>query len=131
MATLDITYNVILPIFIVVGLSALMDHLFEIDPRTLSRLLIYLFSPAIVFHSLALMEITADEAGSLVSAILITSLLVGLSGYGIARLAGFDRRLESAFTLSVVLINAGNYARQVAAPRYSCQTNAIGVDLRK
>ncbi len=109
MATLEIAYNIILPIFIIVGTSAWIDHKFEIDPHAMSRLLIYLFSPALVFRSLAFMEITAGEASLLIGNTLAVSLMVGLIGYGLARSYRFDRRLESAFVLSMVLLNAGNY----------------------
>jgi len=39
----------------------------------------------------------------------ISSLLMALVGWGEARLFRFGRKLESAFILSVVLVNAGNY----------------------
>jgi predicted permease len=107
--TLEIAYNIILPIFIVVSVSAWIDHKFEIDPHAMSRLLIYLFSPALVFRSLAFMEITAGEAGLLIGNTLIVSLTVGAVGYGVARGLSFDRSLESAFVLSMVLLNAGNF----------------------
>jgi predicted permease len=108
-ATLEIAYNIILPIFIVVGAAAWIDHNHEIDPHAMSRLLIYFFSPALVFRSLAFMEITAGEAGLLIGNTLVVSLTVGSIGYLLARGLSFDRRLESAFVLSMVLLNAGNY----------------------
>jgi predicted permease len=107
--TLKIAYNIILPIFIVVGISAWIDHKFDIDPHAMSRLLIYLFSPALVFRSLAFMEVTAGEAGLLIGNTLVVSLMVGGFGYVLARGLSFDRSLESAFVLSMVLLNAGNY----------------------
>lgn len=109
MSTPEITYHIILPIFLLIGTAALVDQFLNIDPQSLSRLLIYLFSPALVFRSIAFMEITPTEAGQLIGAGLVNALLVGVVGYGVARAAGFDRRLESAFVLSVVLYNAGNY----------------------
>jgi predicted permease len=108
-ATLEIAYNIILPIFIVVGVSAWIDHTHEIDPHAMSRLLIYFFSPALVFRSLAFMEITPGEAGLLIGNTLIVSLTVGSIGYVLARGLHFDRRLESAFVMSMVMLNAGNY----------------------
>ncbi|MBN1564831.1 MAG: AEC family transporter [Anaerolineae bacterium] len=108
MATLEIAYNIILPIFIVVGLAAWIDHKHAIDPHAMSRLLIYFFSPALVFRSLAFMEIPAGEAGLLIGNTLIVSITVGIFGYLLARNLRFDRHLESAFVLSMVLLNAGN-----------------------
>ncbi len=75
----------------------------------MSRLLIYLFSPALVFRGIAFMEITPSEAAQLTTFGVANALLVGVVGYGLARAGQFDRRLESAFVLSVVCFNAGNY----------------------
>ncbi len=105
----DITYNIILPIFIVVGLAALIDYKFEVNPHALSRLLVYLFTPALVFYSLAFMDIQADEAVQLMIATIVISLLMAALSYGAARILGYERQIESAFILSVTLINTGNY----------------------
>jgi predicted permease len=105
----DIIYTIILPIFLVVGTTALIDFKLDINPRAMSRMLVYLFMPALVFHSLAFMDIPADEATQLLIATIISSMIMAALSYGLARLLGYDRQLESAFVLSVALINAGNY----------------------
>jgi predicted permease len=105
----DIIYTIILPIFLVVGTTALIDFKLDINPRAMSRMLVYLFMPALVFHSLAFMDIPADEATQLLIATIISSMVMAALSYGLARLLGYDRQLESAFVLSVALINAGNY----------------------
>jgi predicted permease len=105
----EITYNIILPIFIVVGLAAIVDYKLEVNPYAISRLLVYLFTPALVFDSLASMEIQANEAAQLITATMTISLLLTAVSLIIARALGFERRIESAFILSVALINAGNY----------------------
>ena len=109
MSILDITYNIILPIFIAVALAALVDYKFDINPQALSRLLVYLFIPALVFKSLASMDIQGQEAAQLITATIVTLLIMAALSYGIARALGYDRRIESGFILSVALINAGNY----------------------
>jgi hypothetical protein len=47
--------------------------------------------------------------GLIFAAALVSSLVMALIGWGLARLLRFERKLESAFILSVVLVNAGNY----------------------
>jgi hypothetical protein len=105
----DIIYTIILPIFLVVGTAAFIDYKLDINPHAMSRLLIYLFMPALVFHSLAFMDIQAGEATQLLIATILNSMIMAALSYGLARLLGYDRQLESAFVLSVALINAGNY----------------------
>jgi predicted permease len=110
MSTLaDIIYNVIAPIFIVAGLAVLVDRTLRIDARNLSRLVIYLFAPFFVFQGIAQAQLSGDEAGQLVAAASLGALLMALIAWSVAHLSGFDRQLESAFMLTCVLINAGNY----------------------
>ncbi|HVO70326.1 MAG TPA: AEC family transporter [Aggregatilineaceae bacterium] len=110
MSTLANTvYNVIAPIFIVAGLAVVADRTLQIDARSLSRLIIYLFGPFFVFQGIAQAQLSGDEAGRIVAAASLGSLLMVLTAWGVARLSGFDLQLASAFMLTCVLINAGNY----------------------
>jgi predicted permease len=51
----------------------------------------------------------ADELGQILAMAALSSLLIALVGWGETRLFRLDRKLASAFMLSVVLVNAGNY----------------------
>jgi predicted permease len=51
---LGVLYNVLAPIFLIIGLAVLLDHHFALDPRVFSRAVIYLFSPGLVFGGIAL-----------------------------------------------------------------------------
>jgi predicted permease len=106
---LGVAYNVLAPIFLVIGLAVLLDRLFAPDPRAFSRAVIYLFSPCLVFDGIARSNLRAHELGLIVAVAAVSSLVMALVGWGLARLFRFDRRLESAFILSIVLVNAGNY----------------------
>jgi hypothetical protein len=106
---LDVVYNVLTPIFVIIGLAVLLDRLFAPDPRAFSRAVVYLFSPCLVFNGIARSSLQADELGLIVAAGVLSSLAMALIGWGLARLFRFERKLESAFILSVVLVNSGNY----------------------
>ena len=106
---LGVAYNIIAPIFAIVGLAVLLDRRFAPDPRVFSRVVIYLFSPFLALTGIARSSLQAEEIGLIVAMAALSSLLMALVGWGLARLCRFDRQLESAFMLSVVLINAGNY----------------------
>jgi predicted permease len=108
-SVLGVAYNVLAPIFLVIGLAVLLDRLFAPDPRAFSRAVIYLFSPCLVFDGIARSNLRAHELGLIVAVAAVSSLVMALVGWGLARLFRFDRRLESAFILSIVLVNAGNY----------------------
>lgn len=106
---LTIIFTIIAPIFVVVGLAALMGRHFTIDPRSLSRIVLYLFSPSLALTSLAHSDIQAAEIGQILGMVLLLYLLMTLISLGLARLFHFERQLESAFMLTTVVINAGNY----------------------
>jgi len=106
---LGVAYNVLGPIFLVIGLAVLIDRRFSPDPRAFSRAVVYLFSPCLAFSGIAHSDLTTDELGLIVAMAALSTLVMAVVGWGLARLFRFDRKLESAFMLSVVLINAGNY----------------------
>ena len=106
---LAIIYNVLAPIFLVIGLAVLLYRRFALDPRVFSRVAIYLFSPCLVFSGIAHSDLKADELGLIVAMAVISAILMALIGWIQARLFHFGRKLSSAFLLSVVLVNAGNY----------------------
>ena len=110
MSTLiEVAYNILAPIFIVVALSFYLDRKLGIDPTSLSRLVIYLFSPALVFESLANSNLSGGEAGQLVGVAVVMSFLVAGLAWLVARGQKFNPKMESAFIMSATLINAGNY----------------------
>jgi predicted permease len=110
MSTLaEIAYNIIAPIFLVVAASFWLDRRMGVDPASLSRLVIYLFSPALVLYSLSHSDLNGAEAGQLVTVALVMSLMVAGLAWIIARQRRLATRTESAFVLSATLINAGNY----------------------
>jgi hypothetical protein len=106
---LNIIYNIIAPIFIVVALAMLLGYRFSPDPRVFSRVIFYLFSPFLVVNSLAKSDLQANEIGLIAVMVLLFYLVMAVVSWSLARFFRFDRQLESAFMLSVVVINAGNY----------------------
>jgi predicted permease len=110
MSTLiEVARDVLAPIFIVVALSFWLDRRLGIDPGSLSRLVIYLFSPALVFNSLANSSLSGGEAEQLVGVAVVMSFMVAGLAWLIARGQKFNPKMESAFIMSATLINAGNY----------------------
>ncbi len=105
----EVAYNIILPLFLVIGIVMLVDYIFEIDPRPMSRLVIYLFTPFLIFEQLATTELTAGEAGGLIGVAVGMSLLIAALATIVAGWLRLDRRTGSAFVLTATLVNAGNY----------------------
>ncbi|UCC63157.1 MAG: AEC family transporter [Anaerolineae bacterium] len=103
----------ILPVFIAAGLGYLLDHKFHLDVKTISRTSFYVLAPCLIFTSLTRSSVSGEELGRIVLfQVLVTAMLLIVT-WSSARLARLSRQRESAFLLSVVFVNAGNYGLSV------------------
>jgi len=105
----EVMYHVITPIFLVVGAAALVGSRFDPDARTISTLVIYLFNPCLIVQGIATSDLRGDEIMRIMGAIVLLSAAMIPVGYGFSRFYKLDRREESAFMLTAVLMNAANY----------------------
>lgn len=109
MTVLSVAYNVVSPIAIIITLAALASRLLKIEPRTVSTLIMYVFSPMLVLNSMTNTELAPGDLLDILGLALLLVALMSFVGFGVARLLKLDRRTESAFVMTVVLLNAGNY----------------------
>lgn len=106
---LQVFVNTILPIFLVIALVGIVGKIHKPDPRPVSTLLIYLFSPALVLDGLANSNLKSDELGQIIVMVVGVTLGIWLIGWLIAQALHLDQQTTSAFLLVVTFINAGNY----------------------
>jgi malate permease and related proteins len=110
---LDIFIQIILPIFILIGVGVGVDRLMKVDLPTLSKLLFYLFLPAIIFVNLVESELTPHNFTAVVgfSAVHFV-LLLGLSLI-VFNIPGL-RQQRSLLLMGALFTNAGNYGLPLA-----------------
>jgi hypothetical protein len=106
---IHIFLTVVAPIIVIAGLGALLDRTRVLEVRTISRVVIYLASPALAFYGIANTTITGSELSGLVLFFLLNTATMTFIAWGISRLLKLDRLTRSAFMLSMILINVGNY----------------------
>ncbi len=109
MTVLNVAYNVVLPVFLVVGLAALVSRRLALDSRTIATLIVYVFSPALVLDGISTSALNPGEIGQIAAVVFAVAGVVALLAWGTTRLFGFDRKLASVFIMTSILINAGNY----------------------
>ncbi len=115
--------NNILPIFITAGAGFFLGRTIEIDPRTISRVTFYIFSPCLVFRLLTQNEL---EQGAIIqmAGIAISSVsIMGLITFLVTKLLKFDRKLMVAVMLTTMFTNAGNFG--LALIDYAFGKNAL------
>ncbi|WP_261664551.1 AEC family transporter [Deinococcus sp. Marseille-Q6407] len=104
--------NVLLPVILVAGLGALLASRFPIDQQSISRITLYLLSPALVLDVVLKTPVQAGEALQLGTAYLLTSLLCLALGwlFGWGRPDAERRSLSAA----VGIWNSGNMGLPIA-----------------
>jgi len=123
---MTVLFNVILPVILVAGVAALAQRYLKLDLRTASRAAFYLFAPALVFDSLVNSTIGGAEFGLIAAAVIGVTLVL----WGLGEVLGWLLRLKgptlSAFLLSILLINAGNFGLPVILFAYGEEGLARG-----
>lgn len=105
-----ILINNILPLCIMIGLGVVMYRAFKVEIKTLSKLNLYLFSPAIIFKLLYESKLTLNVLGQvLLFFLLFFGLLVAVTQI-VIRVRGYTGTMGSAVRNSVLFYNSGNYA---------------------
>lgn len=104
-----IFWNNVLPLAVVVAVGILMQRLFKLDIRTLSKLNFYLFSPVVIFRLLYETDISAQLFGQVILFLLVFGAAQYLLAEGVARMRGHRGGMKVAMRNSVLFYNSANY----------------------
>ena len=102
---LGVILETIAPIFLIIGATVILQRRKTIDARSLSRVSIYLLSPALFLRNTSQTSLDTTEIFAIFSAAFILCLLLALVGFLVARLLKLERNLASAFILTVFIFN--------------------------
>jgi predicted permease len=101
--------NNILPIFITAGAGFFLGKLIDLDPRTISRVTFYIFSPCLVFKLLTENELQQNAIIQMVGITVGSVLIMGIITFIITKLLKFERKMIAAVMLTTMFVNAGNF----------------------
>lgn len=101
--------NNILPIFLAAGTGYLLSRFLKVNPRTVSQVGFYIFTPCLVYKLLTTSQLSGGEALLMAVFTIASTLVVGALTWALGRLFKFDRRLLVAVLLVAMFSNAGNY----------------------
>ena len=108
----------ILPIFIVAGFGYGLRRWLNVDQGGLSSVVLNVFSPALVFSSLATATISPAEMGRIGLFTVIVVIAMGLAGFLLSTLLRLSRVETVAMMLVVMFANSGNYGLTLVNLRY-------------
>jgi predicted permease len=106
---IDIFVSNILPIFLIAGAGFLLGKFTEIEPRTISRIVFYLFTPSLIFTSLTKSPLGQHDALLIVGYTIANAVAMGLVAWIVAKSFKLDRKLTSAVLLTTLFTNSGNF----------------------
>lgn len=123
-----ILIEVILPVFLLIGLGALLDRRFRLDLPTLAKLNFYAFVPALSFVALVQARIDARQMLRVGGFTLVhLGLMFGLM-LALCLLVPALRRRLAVLTLGATLNNCGNYGIPLVLLAFpNLQQEAVGV----
>lgn len=119
--------NVILPVFLLLGVGYIVGKSMLIDSKSVSDLSIYVFSPALFFYSVSTSEMDMSDLGRIVLFSFALFLLFALAVYGIGKTFAWDKVYQNTLMLASGFPNAGNYGLPIILFAFGEEGVAIGI----
>lgn len=110
---LQLFLNNLLPIFLTAGAGYLVGRLLDINPRPVSQLTFYIFTPCLIFNLLVHSQLRGGEVAQMFGFAGLLMVVVGLIAWLVGRLQRFDRRTQAAVVIASMFMNAGNFGLPV------------------
>lgn len=107
--------DILLPVFLLVGVGLIIGRALSLDPRPLARVAYYLLAPAFIFEVLASSKLETGVVGRMLAVLLITTLVAGLAGLAVGRGLRWGYSTTAALVLVAVYGNVGNFGLPIVA----------------
>lgn len=105
--------NNLLPIFLAAGAGYLLARVASFNPRPISQVIFYIFSPCLIFSILTRSELSNNDIVRVFAFTIVSILGVGLLTWIAGRAFKLDRRTMAGVLLASMFMNAGNYGLPV------------------
>jgi predicted permease len=110
---LTLFYNNILPIFLAAGAGYALARFLKLNPRPLSQVIFYIFSPSLVFTLIRTSKLDNGDILKMISFAVTLILLLGAITLVVGRLMRLEKKLLAASLISTMFMNAGNFGLSV------------------
>lgn len=107
--------NNILPIVLISGAGFALGKKLDIDPRSLGRVIFYVFSPVLILNLLIQNHLKIDEA---IGVIMLTVCMIGSMGlitYFLGTFFKLERPVLTSILITTMFANTGNYGLPLVA----------------
>ncbi|TDK63360.1 AEC family transporter [Bacillus salipaludis] len=110
----QILLNVVLPVFILIGIGVFLHRKFHFDMNTLSKLNTYFLMPAVSFTNIYQNNVGGETMLHILGFLSLQAVSLMIFSSFIGKVAKFDNGLSSTFKNSIVLNNSGNFGLPVS-----------------
>jgi predicted permease len=111
---LRVFLDVVLPVFLVALLGGAVGRWRSLPVSSISSLVFYLFTPALVFYSLSTTEVSAGDATRILAVMLFTFICMFVASSGWSFVRRHDAPMRAALALGATTPNVGNMGLPVS-----------------
>ncbi|MFZ2095649.1 MAG: AEC family transporter [Anaerolineales bacterium] len=102
-------FNNLFPILLTACIGFVLAKLLKINPRPLSQVIFYIFSPVLVFNLITHSQLSNQDILRTLVFTIVLMICVGSLTWLIGGILHLDRRTSAAVLLTAMFMNAGNY----------------------
>ncbi len=110
---MEVLIEVILPIFLVGGTGVLVGRLTRLDATLLTRVVLYLLGPALIFRSLYTSTVAGEDVFRIAAFVLILQVSLLIVSRILGRALGWEDDTRAAGSLVMTFANCGIYGLAV------------------
>lgn len=118
-------FNNLFPILLAACIGFALAKWLNINPRPLSQVVFYVFSPVLVFNLIMNSKLSNQDILRTLAFALILMVCIGLLTWLIGGVLRFDRKLMAAVMITAIFMNAGNYGLPLTSFAFGDQALAF------
>jgi len=118
-------FNNLFPILLVGAIGFILAKWLHINPRPLSQVVFYVFSPVLVFNLIRNSQLSNQDILRTLAFTLILFACIGLITWLIGGALRFERRTMAAVLITAMFMNAGNYGLPLTSFAFGQQALAF------
>ncbi len=108
MTIASVFWSAVLPVIAIAAVGFVLDRVRGVPPGPLNTVTIYILAPALVFHSLAVTQMSGGAILRVAVGVVVFSVVMVLAGEAAGRLTGSSDPMTSALILVATFSNSGN-----------------------
>ncbi|GIP15819.1 transporter [Paenibacillus montaniterrae] len=126
---LHILLTNVMPMSIMIAIGIILEKVFHLDIKTLSKLNFYLLSPAVIFALLYETAIAPEMIGKVLLFFVLFMVLQYIVVEIVVRLRGYSPTMKSAMRNSVLFYNSANYGIPLNQLAFAGNKETLGIQI--